>query len=227
MSETPRKKLRLGVLISGNGGNLQAIINACLPADFPAEVAVVVSNRADAYGLVRAANAGIPEMVIDHRQYAKREAFDAALHEKLSEYEVDLVVLAGFMRLLTPGFVEQWQQKMINIHPSLLPSFKGANAVADALAAGVKITGCTVHYVVPEMDAGPIIVQAATPVFYHDTEESLSERIHQLEHTFYPLAIRAIADGGVKLDKRGIVQLQSSYDLKATHGVEGAAHTVH
>ncbi|MDX2113814.1 MAG: phosphoribosylglycinamide formyltransferase [Alphaproteobacteria bacterium] len=185
-------KVRLGVLISGSGTNLQALIDACRAPDFPAEIALVISNKAEAYGLVRARQADIPWVVIDHKAYASREAFDAALHEQLTTHRVQLVCLAGFMRLLTPWLVEQWPRKMINIHPSLLPKFKGAHAIRDALAAGEKMTGCTVHYVTAEMDAGEIILQEEVPIHAGDTHETLAERIHAAEHRIYAQAVRHV-----------------------------------
>jgi phosphoribosylglycinamide formyltransferase-1 len=186
-------KVRLGVLISGNGSNLQALIDACRMPDFPAEIVLVISNKADAYGLTRAKQAGIQALVVDHKAYASREAFDAALHEALVAQRVQLVCLAGFMRLLSPGFVEKWPRKMINIHPSLLPKFKGAHAIRDALAAGEEVTGCTVHYVVAEMDAGEIILQEQVAIHPGDALDSLAERVHAAEHRIYVEAVRRLA----------------------------------
>jgi len=185
-------KVRLGVLISGNGSNLQALIDACRMPDFPAEIVLVISNKADAYGLTRAKQAGIQALVVDHKAYASREAFDAALHEALVAQRVQLVCLAGFMRLLSPGFVEKWPRKMINIHPSLLPKFKGAHAIRDALAAGEEVTGCTVHYVTAEMDAGEIILQEQVAIHPGDTLDTLAERIHAAEHRIYVQALRQV-----------------------------------
>jgi len=186
-------KVRLGVLISGNGSNLQALIDACRMPDFPAEIVLVISNKADAYGLTRAKQAGIQALVVDHKAYASREAFDAALHEALVAQRVQLVCLAGFMRLLSPGFVEKWPRKMINIHPSLLPKFKGAHAIRDALAAGEEVTGCTVHYVTAEMDAGEIILQEQVAIHPGDALDSLAERVHAAEHRIYVEAVRRLA----------------------------------
>lgn len=185
-------KARLAVLISGHGSNLQALIDACANPDYPADIALVISNKADAYGLVRAKQAGIPALVIDHKAYASREAFDAVLHEELTRHQVQLVCLAGFMRLLSPGFVEKWPRKMINIHPSLLPKYKGAHAIRDALAAGEKVTGCSVHYVVAEMDAGEIILQEEVEIRPGDTHDTLAERIHAAEHRVYVEAVRIV-----------------------------------
>ena len=187
-------KKKIGVLISGNGSNLQALIDACAHADYPAEIVTVISNKESAYGLNRAADAGIPAHIISHRDYASREAFDEAMHEILQRHQVEIVCLAGFMRLLSPAFVRHWQGKLLNIHPSLLPAFKGAHAVADALAAGVKIAGCTVHLVIDEVDAGPIILQAEVPVLPDDTEETLHQRIHEQEHRIYPVALKMVVE---------------------------------
>jgi phosphoribosylglycinamide formyltransferase-1 len=192
-------KLKLGVLISGRGSNLQALIEAVTDPTYPAEIALVISNRADAAGLARAEAAGIPTKVIPHKQYATREDFDSALTAALREADVGLVCLAGFMRLLTAGFAEDWHDRLINIHPSLLPSFKGLNSHAQALAAGVRFSGCTVHFVRPEMDAGPIILQAAVPVHDGDDEDALAARILTAEHRCYPLAVKLIAEGRVRV----------------------------
>ena len=189
------KKAKTAVLISGSGTNLQALIDAAKNPDYPAEISFVISNKPDAYGLTRAQNAGIETLIISHKAYNTREAFDEAMHNALIARNIQYICLAGFMRLLTPGFVNQWQGRMLNIHPSLLPAFKGAHAIADALAAGAKTTGCTVHHVIPEMDAGPIILQAQVPVIEGDSEESLASRIHAEEHRIYPLALRKIIDG--------------------------------
>jgi len=192
-------KLKLGVLISGRGSNLQALIDAAADPSYPAEIALVISNKADAGGLARAEAAGIATKVIPHKEFASREAFDAALDKTLRDAGVGLVCLAGFMRLLTPGFSQGWHDRLINIHPSLLPSFKGLDSHAQALKAGVRFSGCTVHFVRPEMDAGPIILQAAVPVHDGDDEDSLAARILEAEHKSYPLAVRLIAEGRVKV----------------------------
>jgi len=192
-------KLRLGVLISGRGSNLQALIEATGDPAFPAEIVLVISNREDAAGLDRAAAASIATRIIPHGQFSGRDAFDAALDETLRDAGVELICLAGFMRLLTKQFVENWRDRLINIHPSLLPAFKGLTPHADALAAGVRLSGCTVHYVRPEMDAGPIILQAAVPVMGSDTAETLAARILQAEHACYPLAVRMIGEGRIKI----------------------------
>jgi phosphoribosylglycinamide formyltransferase-1 len=188
-----RKKV--AVLISGSGSNLQALVDACAHPDYPAEIVLVISNKADAYGLTRAKNAGIATHIIRHTDYASRETFDAALHEGIMESGAEIVCLAGFMRLLTADFVNKWPNRMLNIHPSLLPAFKGANAMQDALNAGVNETGCTVHYVVPEMDAGPIIAQARVTIEPNDTLDTLAPRIHAAEHVIYPQALKRVAEG--------------------------------
>lgn len=193
-------RLKLGVLISGRGSNLQALIDACRDPTFPAEIALVISNRADAGGLQRAASAGLETAVVLHRDYADRASFDAALDAKLAEAGVELVCLAGFMRLLTAGFVERWRDRMINIHPSLLPAFKGLDTHERVLAAGVRFTGCSVHFVRAEMDEGPIIVQAAVPVLEDDDPHSLADRVLQAEHRCYPLAVRLIAEGRAQVE---------------------------
>ncbi len=188
-------KLRVGVLISGNGSNLQALIDACQDTNFPAEIAVVISNKADAFGLQRAREKGIPALVIDHKEFDTRAQFDDGLQHLLDHHLVDAVLLAGFMRLLSPGFVQGWHNKLLNIHPSLLPSFKGVHAHEEAIAAGVRISGCSVHFVRAEMDVGPIIVQAAVPVLAGDTPASLGARVLAQEHQCYPLALRWLAEG--------------------------------
>jgi phosphoribosylglycinamide formyltransferase-1 len=190
---TTRK--RIGVLISGRGSNLQSLIAACAAEDYPAEIGLVISNRPGAYGLERARQAGIATRVIDHKQYASREAFDADLDSALREAGVEIVCNAGFMRLLTEGFVEAWRDRQLNIHPSLLPAFRGLHPQRQALDAGVCISGATVHFVRHEMDAGPIVAQAAVPVRPGDTEDSLSERILEAEHRLYPHALKLVASG--------------------------------
>ncbi len=192
-------RLRAGVLISGRGSNLQALIDACASPDYPAEIALVISNDAAAEGLARAAKAGIATRVIEHRKFPTREAFDAALDRALSERGIELVCLAGFMRVLTPGFVAAWRDRLINIHPSLLPAFRGLRTHERALAAGVRLHGCTVHYVGPEVDEGPIIVQAAVPVLPDDDAAMLAARVLAAEHRCYPLAVKLIAQGRVRV----------------------------
>jgi phosphoribosylglycinamide formyltransferase-1 len=192
-------RLKVGVLISGRGSNLQALIEACAPADFPAEIRLVVSNRADAPGLARAASAGIPAGVIPHDDYPTRDAFDNALDAALEAAGIELVCLAGFMRLLGGAFVGRWRDRLVNIHPSLLPAFPGLDTHARALAAGVRFTGCTVHFVREAVDDGPIIVQAVVPVLAGDDGASLAARVLAAEHRAYPLALRLIAEGRVRV----------------------------
>lgn len=189
-------KQRVAILISGRGSNMRALVEAAKAPDYPAQIALVLSNRPDAAGLAWAQAHGIATASIDHKTFRKdREAFERAMHEALMDAEVDLVCLAGFMRLLTPWFIAQWHNKLINIHPSLLPSFKGLDTHARALEAGVKLHGCTVHFVRPEMDVGPIIAQAAVPVLDSDTPDSLAERVLAQEHTLYPHALAQVLCG--------------------------------
>lgn len=187
-------KKRVAILISGRGSNMTALIEAAKAKDYPAEIALVVSNRPDAAGLDRARSCGIPTAVIDHTTFGgDRETFEQALDRELREQRIDLVCLAGFMRLLTPWFVNRWSGRMLNIHPSLLPQFKGLYTHRRALEAGVKRHGATVHFVVPEMDAGPIVIQDSVAVHENDTEETLAARVLELEHQIYPRALRAVA----------------------------------
>ncbi|MBV8535416.1 MAG: phosphoribosylglycinamide formyltransferase [Alphaproteobacteria bacterium] len=188
-----RKKT--AVLISGRGSNMRALIEAAQAQDYPAEIVRVISNRADAGGLAHAAEAGVATEVVDHKAFLGREKFEAELDRRLKEAAIELVCLAGFMRLLTSRFVDAWKDRLINIHPSLLPAFPGLDTHARALAAGVRFTGCTVHFVRTEMDAGPIIVQAAVPVLPGDDEERLAERVLEAEHRAYPLALSLVAGG--------------------------------
>jgi phosphoribosylglycinamide formyltransferase-1 len=198
--------LKVGVLISGRGSNLRALIDGCAGGKIPAEIVLVISNRPDAGGLVHARSASIPTKTIDHRQFSDRATFDAAMTEALQAAGVELLCLAGFMRLLTPGFVAAWKNRMINIHPSLLPAFPGLDTHARALAAGVRFAGCTVHFVRDETDTGPIIVQAAVPVLPDDTPERLAARVLEAEHRAYPLALRLVAEGRVRVEgERAIV----------------------
>ncbi len=191
---------RAAILISGRGSNMASLIEAARDASYPAEIVVVVSNEPAAEGLARAASAGIATAIVDHRPFGKdRAAFERALHELLVAKNIELVCLAGFMRLLTPWFVQQWQGHLINIHPALLPAFKGLDTHARALAAGVKQHGATVHFVVPEMDSGPIIAQAAVPVRAGDTEAALAARVLEIEHRIYPQALKLLAEGRLKI----------------------------
>jgi len=192
-------KKRVAILISGRGSNMASLIKAARAPDYPAEIACVLSNRSEAKGLKGAQAEGVPAIAIDHTAFAGREVFDAALEHELNSFRVDLVACAGFMRLLTPAFVTRWHNRIINIHPSLLPAFKGLDTHARVLRAGVKITGCTVHVVRPDMDDGPIIAQAAVPVVDGDTAETLAARVLQAEHRLYPHALALLAGGQVEI----------------------------
>jgi len=201
-----RSRLKVAVLISGRGSNLQALIDACAKPGFPAEIVRVISNEADAGGLDKAAEAGIPTAVVPHRNYPDRPAFEADLDKEIRAAGTELIALAGFMRLLTEGFVDAWRDRLINIHPSLLPSFKGLHTHERAIDAGVRFSGCTVHYVRPAMDEGPIIVQAAVPILSNDDADSLAARVLAQEHLIYPQALRLIGEGKVRVEgERAIV----------------------
>ena len=186
-------KLRVAVLVSGHGSNLQALIDASASPEYPAQIALVISNVPTTYALERARAAGLPTKVIDHRAFQVREDFEQALLDGLTEHRAELVCLAGFMRILSPGFLRMFRGQILNIHPSLLPAFPGLHAPKQALIHGVKITGCTVHFVDEATDNGPILVQAAVPVLPGDTEESLAARIQVEEHRIYPMAVRWVA----------------------------------
>lgn len=188
---------RTAVLISGSGSNLQALLDAAGTPDYPAEMALVVSNRADAFGLVRAQRAGVPTLTIEHRRFESREPFEAEITAALEAHGIELVCLAGFMRVLTAGFVERWHDRLLNIHPSLLPAFRSLHTHRRALEAGVLIHGCTVHLVRPELDAGPIVTQGIVPVLPDDDESRLAARVLELEHRCYPLALALLASGAV------------------------------
>lgn len=199
----PAKK-RVAVLISGRGSNMAALIEAAKAADYPAAIVLVVANRPDAAGLSLAHAAGIATAIVDHRQFGEdREAFERALDAQLQAHRIDLMCLAGFMRLLTPAFVRRWSGRMLNIHPALLPLFKGLHTHRRALAAGVKRHGATVHFVVPEMDCGPIVAQESIPVLEDDTEESLARRVLEVEHRLYPQALRLVAEGRATFNAAG------------------------
>ena len=191
---------RVAVLISGRGSNMASLIEAARDPAYPAGIALVLSNRPDAAGLARAREAGVATAVVDHTRFADRAAFEAALGRELEAHDVDLVCLAGFMRIFTDAFAERWLGRMLNVHPSLLPSFKGLHPHRQALAAGVRIHGCTVHFVVPALDSGPIVAQAAVPVRPGDTEETLGERVIAAEHPLYARALRLVAAGAVRLE---------------------------
>lgn len=193
------ERRRVGVLISGRGSNMKALLEAAQDPAYPAEIVLVLANKEDAKGLDVARSFGIATAAISHKDYGDRAAFDQALNGRLLEAGVEITCLAGFMRLLTPGFVESWGDRLLNIHPALLPSFKGAHGHRDALAAGVKIHGCTVHLVRAEMDSGPILLQAAVPVLPEDDEAVLAARVLRAEHKIYPLALKFLAEGRVSV----------------------------
>jgi phosphoribosylglycinamide formyltransferase-1 len=192
-------KRRLAILISGRGSNMMALVAAARAPDYPADVVAIVSSRPDAAGLAWARAEGLPATLIDHKAYASREAFDAAVDRVLTEADVELVALAGFMRIQSPQFVRKWHARQLNIHPSLLPAFKGLNPPTQALEAGVKISGCTVHFVTEDLDGGPIIAQTAVPVCEGDTAQSLAARILRAEHALYPQALALVAAGRARL----------------------------
>jgi len=198
-------RLKVGVLISGRGSNLQSLLDACADPAFPAEIALVISNIADAYGLERAKQAGVETCVISHKDFPSRAEFDQAIDARLRQAGIETVCLAGFMRLLTAEFVAGWKGRMLNIHPSLLPNFKGMHTHAQALAAGVKLHGCTVHHVTAELDAGPIVAQAAVPVLEGDDEEALAARVLRAEHQLYPLALGLLAGGKAAQDPLAVI----------------------
>lgn len=194
-------KRRVAILISGRGSNMAALIEAAKAADFPAEIAVVISNRADAAGLERARANGVATEIVESKPFGKdRAAFEKVLEERLARHRIELICLGGFMRLFTADFVRRWHGRMLNIHPALLPSFPGLDPHGQALKAGVKISGATVHFVIPETDAGPIVMQGAVPVHDDDTAEALSERILTVEHRIYPEALRLLASGRLRLE---------------------------
>jgi phosphoribosylglycinamide formyltransferase-1 len=196
---------RVAILISGRGTNMAALIAAAKADDYPAKIALVISNRPDAAGLARAQAEGIATAVVDHTIYGKdREAFERALHAMLEAHRIEIVCLAGFMRLMSPWLVERWRGRMINIHPALLPAFKGLDTHRRALAAGAKMHGATVHLVVPEMDSGPIILQEGIPIVTGDTEETLAARVLEVEHRIYPQALKLVAQRDLQVGDAGI-----------------------
>ncbi len=189
---------KLVILISGNGSNLQQFIDQIESGDLNAKIVAVISNRADAYGLERARQAGIPSITLDHTQFADRESFDRALAKEIDQYQPDLIILAGFMRILTEGFVEHFKDKLINIHPSLLPKYKGLHTHKRALQDKQSEHGASVHFVTAELDAGKVIVQGIVPVKANDTEETLANRVHQIEHIIYPKAVKLLQQGKIE-----------------------------
>lgn len=203
--KSEKAKTRLGVLISGSGTNLQAIIDRAASGDLQAEVVCVISNKAEAFGLERARKHGIAAIHLDHKSFSGRSEYDVALVNTLQRLNVDLVILAGFMRIVTPVLLDAFPNRVMNIHPALLPSFPGLDAQKQALEYGVKLSGCTVHFVDAGTDTGPIILQSAVPVLEDDTVESLSERIHHEEHKLYPAAIQLFAEGRLKVEGRRVI----------------------
>jgi phosphoribosylglycinamide formyltransferase-1 len=194
-------RARVGVLISGRGSNLQALIDACARPEFPAKIVCVISNVPNVEGLARAERAGIPTHTITHASYPSRELFDSVIDDLLREADAGIVCLAGFMRVLSSHFVDRWTGRLVNVHPSLLPAFKGLNVHRRILEAGVRISGCTVHFVVSELDSGPIIAQAAVPLLPDDTEHTLAARTLAVEHKLYPLALDLLAGGRIRLEQ--------------------------
>ena len=208
---------RVAILISGRGSNMLSLIESANAPGFPAEIALVLSNRPDAEGLGRAKDAGIATLAVDHKTYSSRESFAQALDAALVAHDIAFICLAGFMRVLTDWFVERWAGRMINIHPSLLPLFRGTHTHRRALDEGVLVHGCTVHFVVPELDAGPIIAQAVVPVVPGDTEESLAGRVIVQEHRLYPQALQMICDGTARLENGRVVFSQRWDASSALH----------
>jgi phosphoribosylglycinamide formyltransferase-1 len=208
-------KKRVAILISGRGSNMMALVEAARAPDYPAEIAAIISNRPDAAGLVWAEAQGLPARVIDHKAFPSREAFDAAIDAALTDAGVELVALAGFMRIQSAAFVERWKGRQLNVHPALLPLFKGLNPHRQALDAGVKVSGCTVHFVTEETDGGPIVAQAAVPVLDADTPESLAARVLAAEHRLYPHALALVASGRATIEDGRVV-------VRTSAGAEGA-----
>ncbi len=198
-------KKRVAILISGRGSNMSALIKAAKAKNYPAEILLVVSNRPEAQGIELAQAEGIATAVVDHKAFASREDFDGALHRALMDANIELVCLAGFMRVLTDDFVERWRGRMLNIHPSLLPAFKGTDTHRHALLDGVKTHGATVHFVVPELDSGPIVMQAEVPVLSGDTEEKLAARVLKEEHKIYPASLKLLAAGKIRIEGDRVV----------------------
>lgn len=192
-------RMRTAILISGRGSNMTALIEAARDPSYPAEIVLVLSNRPDAWGLARAAQAGVETLAVDHKAFPDRPSFEHAMQAELERRGVELVCLAGFMRVLTPWFIERWPGRLLNIHPSLLPSFRGLHTHERALAEGVKLHGCSVHFVVPELDAGPIVAQGAVPVLAGDTPDALGRRVLDVEHALYPMALGLVASGRARL----------------------------
>ncbi len=203
---TTARRKRTAILISGRGSNMDALIAAARAPDYPAEIALVLSNRPDAPGLGRAKQAGVAVAAVDHKIFAGREDFERSMHAVLEIHRIELICMAGFMRLVTPWFVRQWQGRMLNVHPALLPAFRGLDTHVRALESGVKIHGCTVHFVVPAMDEGPILAQAAVPVLDADTPDTLARRVLAEEHRIYPFALALVAGGAYAIDGNRVLQ---------------------
>jgi phosphoribosylglycinamide formyltransferase 1 len=204
-AEAGQSRRRAAVLISGRGSNLAALIDACARPDAAAEIALVISNRPNAAGIAHARAAGVAAEAVDHRAFGDREGFERSLDSALQAHEIDLVCLAGFMRVLSPWLTERWRDRLLNIHPSLLPAFPGLDTHRRALAAGVRFSGCTVHFVRAELDAGPIIVQGVVPVHQDDTPAALAARVLEAEHRCYPLALELVASGRARLEGERVV----------------------
>jgi phosphoribosylglycinamide formyltransferase 1 len=205
---------RIVILISGRGSNMRSIVTACAEQQWPAQVAAVISNRPDAAGLGFAAQQGIECGVIDHRAFASRDAFDAALAQAIDAHAPDLVVLAGFMRILGAGFVRRYEGRLLNIHPSLLPAFPGLHTHRRAIEAGCKLAGVTVHFVTLELDHGPIVIQAVVPVLPNDDEQALSQRVLSREHQIYPQAVRWLVEGRLRIERGVVTQLDGEPQLR-------------
>jgi phosphoribosylglycinamide formyltransferase 1 len=218
--------MRIGILISGRGSNMMSLIDAARAPDSPTEIAVVVSNRPEALGLIRAQELGIPAVAIDHKLFASRVPFEMRLHQALLDHKCDLICNAGFMRLLTGGFVDRWKDRHLNIHPSLLPAFPGLDIHKRVLEQGVLITGCTVHFVRVEMDAGPIVAQAAVTVLPDDTEETLAARVLEAEHKLYPHALRMVASGQARVVDERVVFAPGLVTFQPPMAVPGLARSV-
>tara|TARA_R110001592_G_scaffold3525_34_gene20237 strand:- start:8890 stop:9489 length:600 start_codon:yes stop_codon:yes gene_type:complete len=195
------RKLKLAIFLSGRGSNMRSIMAACAQADYPAEISMVLSNRADSKGLAFAKENGIPTEYVDHKAYETREEFEDEIQDRLKNYDIDLIVLAGFMRILTGSFVEQWPDQIINIHPSLLPDYKGLHTHERAINDGKTEAGCTVHFVIPDLDSGPIIAQNRVPILKGDTPKTLSARVLEQEHLIYPEAIKLLAASSQKTSR--------------------------
>ncbi|MEM1049648.1 MAG: phosphoribosylglycinamide formyltransferase [Pseudomonadota bacterium] len=210
---TARKKV--AVLISGRGSNMEALLDATIQPDYPAEICGVLSNRETAKGLEIAAMSGVPTAHVDHRAFASRAAFDEAVESRVLEWDADLIACAGFLRIFSEEFVERWSGRMINIHPSLLPLFKGLNTHEQALAAGVRVHGCSTHFVTSGVDEGPLILQAAVPVLHDDTPDSLAARVLSAEHRLYPQTLRLVASGRAQLSNGQTLIAEPVYDPSA------------